>query len=187
MWKKYDWITYLNRYLFRFQWHNFWLNWAWNSCFTMNVAGGYWSWDRDLPAGTGGWITGHSVPSIDFFNKLFYRHKVNTYICHFRCIQESYPARLCQNSSFSVPASTVHISSAQIIQQGQVDIKPGVACPLFSFFHKIHYRHNLDGYINNSCYVQELYFARRRSSSSLFLHGAHFQRLNHHLDAHRSQ
>ena len=86
-----------------------------------------------------------------------------------------------------VPASTARISSAQIIRQGQVDIKLSVACLLFSFFNKIHYRHNLDGYINNFCYVQELYFVRRRSSSSLFLHGAYFQHLNHHSDAHLSQ
>ena len=40
----------------------------------------------DLPAETGKWKSGRSVPSILFFNKLYYRNNLGVYINNFRDI-----------------------------------------------------------------------------------------------------
>ena len=58
---------------------------------------------------------GVACPLFSFLIQIHYKHNLDTYINHFHAIQESYPVRLRQNGSFSVPASMAHISSAQII------------------------------------------------------------------------
>ena len=50
--------------------------------------------------------TGHSVPAILFFYKIYYRHNLDTYRYYFRCVREPSVERRGSSSSFSVPAST---------------------------------------------------------------------------------
>ena len=56
-----------------------------------------------------------------------------------------------------------------IPQLGQADIKLSVACLLFSFFNKLHYRHEIDAYKYNFHHVQEPYLARL-GPNGLFLY-----------------
>ena len=76
---------------------------------------------------------------------------------------------------------------------GQADRKPGIACPLFSFFNKLHYRHEIDAYKYNFCRVREPYLVRLGPNGSFFVPAstAHISRaclaLKLELDARKNQ
>ena len=67
------------------------------------------------------------------------------------------------------PASTGTDHATRIHQLKQARRKPGIVCPLFSFFHKLYYRYNLDTYIYNFCHIQEQYLTRLVAGGSIFV------------------
>src|ERR1700743_4020215 len=64
------------------------------------------------------------------------------------------------SGSFFPPASMGTDQATGIRRLGQARRKPGVACPLFSFFYKIHYRHKIDTYKYNFRRVWQTYLMR---------------------------
>ena len=126
-------------------------------------------------------------------------HEIDTYKYNSRCIRELYLPRLGPSSLFSVPTSTARIwgggtdQAIGICRLGWVDRKLGVAYPLFSFFHKLHYKHSLDTYIYNFRCVQEPSPARLGPSGSFSYQRAqrafptHLPHLNYSLDARKNQ
>ena len=93
--------------------------------------------------------TVRSGRSIPFFDRLHCNYEQNRYINYFRNVQEAYLAQLGLSDSFSAPASractrggdTNHV--IEICRLGRAGKKLGVACPLFSFFHTLHYKNKL--------------------------------------------
>ena len=111
---------------------------------------------------------GVACPLLSFFNKLHYRHRLDTFIYYFRRVREPYLAMLCPSSSFFAPASTARIyidHTTGIHWLGWVDRnRPSV--PYILFFSKVLYRYKLDTHIYNYRRVREPYPARLGSSDS---------------------
>ena len=105
--------------------------------------------------------TGRSGRSIRSFNKLHCNYKLNRYINHFRNVRGAYLALLGPSDSFLTPASTARTRGGGvdhvigICRLGRAGRKPGVVCPLFSCFNKLHYRHKLYIYLYNSRHVRK--------------------------------
>ena len=81
---------------------------------------------------------GVACPLFSFFNKLHYKHEIDTYKYNFHHVREPYLVRLGPNGSFFVPASMAHISCACLALKLELDAhkNQGIAGPLFPFLVK---------------------------------------------------
>ena len=104
--------------------------------------------------------------SIPFFNEINCKHKLDRYVSYFRDVREPQLAKLCLSGSFFLPASMGTDRVTGIRRLGRADRKSGVACPKFSFFNKLHYRHEIDRYKYNFHCIWEPYQTRLGQSSS---------------------
>ena len=105
-------------------------------------------------AGTGGYKTRHSVPYTLFFNKLYYRHKLYSYINNSHEIREPSLVRLSPSGLFFCTGK--HSAHFRRSNQHSNTCKTGHNRPSILLFNRIHCRYKLDRYIRYFCDVQEL-------------------------------
>ena len=103
------------------------------------------TWPRICKQGWADRKPGIADPLFFFFNKINYKHKLDTYINNFCRVRELYLERGGSSGSFSVPVSTARGTdhATGIRRLGWAHRKLGVACPIFSFFNKLRYRDKL--------------------------------------------